>query len=182
VHANSSRHRALSYEHDCKIEAQLRAEVGELMGLAEAADQAGVVDGLSVPEELARREDRLARIGRAKDHIEARAKVHFAHEQDQAKVKARESKAKQTGREPGVRPPGPPTPGPRRTDPVNLTDEDSRIIPVSGGGFEQAYNAQAAATGSFLVVCNDVDQAANDKRQVTPMLEGLGQLAEEGQA
>ena len=62
VHANASRHSALSYEHASKIEAQLRAEVKELMALAEAADQADVPDGMSVPEELARREERLQRI------------------------------------------------------------------------------------------------------------------------
>ena len=66
VHANASRHSALSYEHASKLEAQLKAEVEELMALAEAADQADVPDGMSVPEELARREERLARIAAAK--------------------------------------------------------------------------------------------------------------------
>ena len=33
--------------------------------------------------------------------------------------------------------------GPGPKDQVNLTDADSRIMPVAGGGFEQAYNAQA---------------------------------------
>jgi hypothetical protein len=38
-----------------------------------------------------------------------------------------------------------------------VTDQDSRIMPVAGGGFEQAYNAQAVvATGSLLVVSTDV--------------------------
>lgn len=59
VHANASKHSALSWEHANKIEAQLRAEVAELLRLAEAADQSGVPDGMSVPEELARREARL---------------------------------------------------------------------------------------------------------------------------
>ena len=50
-------------------------------------------------------------------------------------------------------------------------------MPVAGGGFEQAYNAQAAvAAGSMLVVATDVVQAANDKQQIAPMLERLGQL------
>ena len=56
IHANASRHSALSYEHAGKIEAQLQAEVAELMAKAEAADQADVPDGMSIPEELARRE------------------------------------------------------------------------------------------------------------------------------
>jgi transposase len=74
VHVNASRHSALSYEHANKLEAQLRAEVVELLALAEAADRADVPDGMSVPEELARREDRLARIAAAKATIEARAR------------------------------------------------------------------------------------------------------------
>ena len=117
VHANASRHRALSYGHAEKIEAQLKAEVEELMALAEAADQADVPDGMSVPEELARREDRLARIAAAKATIAARAKARLAREQAEhaAKLEAREEKAKKTGRKPGGRPPQPPTggPGPR---------------------------------------------------------------------
>src|ERR1700675_380585 len=59
IHANASRHSALSYEHAGKIEAQLKAEVAELMAKAEAADQADIPDGMSIPDELARREDRL---------------------------------------------------------------------------------------------------------------------------
>ena len=62
IHANASRHSALSYEHAGKIEAQLQAEVAELMARAEAADQADVPDGMSIPDELARREQRLAEI------------------------------------------------------------------------------------------------------------------------
>jgi transposase len=181
VHANASRHRALSYEHACKLEAQLKTEVAELMTLAEAADQADAPDGMSVPEELARREDRLARIAAAKATIEARARERFAREQaeHQAKLQAREAKAKQTGRKPGGRPPAPPAAGPGPTDQVNLTDADSRIMPVAGGGFEQAYNAQAAvATGSLLVLATDVVQAANDKEQMAPALARLGRLPE----
>jgi len=44
VHANASRHSALSYEHAGKIEVQLKAEVAELMAKAEAADQADLPD------------------------------------------------------------------------------------------------------------------------------------------
>ena len=181
VHANASRHSALSWEHANRIEAQLKAEVAELMALAEAADRADVPDGMSVPEELARREDRLARIAEAKAKIEARAKARFEREQaeHQAKMRAREEKAKQTGKKPGGRPPAPPVAGPGPKDQVNLTDEDSRIMPVAGGGFEQAYNAQAAvASESMLVVTTDVVQAANDKQQIAPTLDKLGQLPE----
>ena len=81
LHANASRHSALSYEHASKIEAQLKAEVAELLALAEAADRADVPDGMSIPEELARREERLRRLAEAKAKIEARAKERLAREQ-----------------------------------------------------------------------------------------------------
>ena len=80
IHANASRHSALSYEHASRIEAQLKAEVADLLGKAEAADQAEVPDGMQVPEDLARREKRLAEIARAKAVIEARAKERHARE------------------------------------------------------------------------------------------------------
>ena len=153
VHANASRHSALSYGHARKLEVQLQAEVAELMTLAEAADTADVPDGMSVPEELARRQTRLARIA--------------------------EAKARRTGRKPGGRPPQPPVAGPSPKDQVNLTDADSRIMPVAGDGFEQAYNAQAVvASESLLVLTTDVVQAANDKEQIKPALKKLKQLPE----
>ena len=50
IHANASRHRALSYGHARKIEAQLEAEVKEMLARAEAADQEPLPEGLSIPE------------------------------------------------------------------------------------------------------------------------------------
>jgi transposase len=181
LHASASRHSALSYEHAGKIEGQLKAEVADLLARAEAADQADAPDGMSIPEELARREMRLAEIARAKAVIEARAKERHAREQAayDEKIAAREAKTKATGKKPGGKPPEPPAEGPLASDQVNLTDEDSRIMPVAGGGFDQCYNAQAVvAAGSLLVVAVDVAQAPNDKQQLEPMLERLDALPE----
>jgi transposase len=177
IHANASRHSALSYEHAGRIEAQLKAEVAELLAKAEAADRADIPDGLSIPDELARREERLAKLAEARAKIEARARERFDREraEHEAKLAARDAKAAATGRKPRGKPPQPPVEGPLPTDQVNLTDEQSRIMPVAGGGFEQCYNAQAVVTaGSLLVVAADVSQATNDKRQLAPM---LGKLA-----
>jgi len=145
IHANASRHSALSYEHATRIEAQLKNEVADLLGRAEAADRTDVPDGMQLPEELARREKRLAEIARAKMVIEARAKERHARERAdyEARMAAREAKAAQTGKGLRGRVPDPPVAGPLPTDQVNLTDEASRIMPVPGGGFEQSYNAQA---------------------------------------
>jgi transposase len=177
IHANASRHSALSYEHAGKLEAQLKAEVGTLLAKAEAADQADIPDGMSIPEELERREARLKTLAEARAKIEARASERLAREQAEyeTKMAAREAKARAHGKKPGGKPPAPPVAGPGPSDQINLTDADSRIMPVAGGGFEQCYNAQAAVTAdSLLVVATDVVQAANDKQQIEPM---LGQLA-----
>jgi len=182
IHANASRHSALSYEHAGKIEAQLKAEVADLMAKAEAADRADVPDGMSIPAELARREQRLAAIARAKATIEARAKERHARERAdyEARLKARAAKTAATGKKPGGRPPAPPVEGPLATDQVNLTDQESRIMPVAGGGFEQCYNAQAVvAAGSLLVIAADVVQAPNDKQQLAPMLDKIADLPDE---
>jgi len=81
---------------------------------------------------------------------------------------------------PSLRPPEPPAAGPAPGDQINLTDEDSRIMPVAGGGFDQCYNAQAAvAAGSLLVIAVDGVQAANDKQQLEPMLGKIGALPED---
>src|SRR5262244_2314544 len=179
IHANASRHSALSYEHAGKIEAQLKAEVAELLARAEAADQADVADGMSIPEELARREERLAKLAEARAKLDERAKERFEREmaEHRAKLAARDEKTAASGKKPGGRPPAPPLEGPQAKDQINLTDQDSRIMPVAGGGFEQCYNAQAVvATESLLVVAADLVQAANDKQQVEPMLGRLAAL------
>jgi len=182
IHANASKHSALSYEHAGKIEAQLKAEVTELMAMAEAADKADVPDGMSIPDELARREERLQKLAEARAGIEARAKERFEREQAeyQSKLAAREAREKATGKKSGGKPPEPPVEGPKPSDQINLTDEESRIMPVSGGGFEQCYNAQAVvAADSLLVVANDVVQATNDKQQLEPMVNKINALPED---
>ena len=181
VHANASRHSALSYGHAQKIEAQLQAEVKELLARAEAADCEPLPEGLSIPEELARREQRLAAIRQAKAQIEAAAAERDALEQAdyEAKIKARAEKTTRTGKKPGGKPPAAPSGGVRPSDQINLTDADSRIMPATGKGFEQSYNAQAAVDSeSMLIVATNVAQVATDKQQVEPMLDVLAGLPE----
>ncbi|MGB6604173.1 MAG: transposase, partial [Steroidobacteraceae bacterium] len=143
IHANASRHSALSYGHAKKLEKQLKREVKQLLRLAAVADDQDLPDGMSIPEELERRELRLAAIAEAKAKIEAR--VHEREQVEyQAKLSTREEKQRRTGKKPGGRPPTPPTGTVGEKEQINLTDEDSRIMPGAGGGFDQSYNAQAA--------------------------------------
>ena len=177
--ANASKHKALSYGHACKVENQLKVEVAELMKKAEAADKADIPDGMSIPEELERREERLKVIAQAKAEIERRAAERHAVEQADFKKKQadRAAKQKQSGKKPRGKEPKPPVAGPTDKDQVNLTDEESRIMPASGGGFKQAYNAQAAVdTETMLIITTHVTQETNDKQQMSPALEALAAL------
>jgi transposase len=182
IKANASRHKALSYEHACKLETQLKAEVAELLSKAEAADKADIPDGMNIPKELERREQRLSAIAAAKTEIERRAAERHTREQAayEEKVAARAKKSEDTGKKPRGKEPKPPTPGPAPKDQVNLTDEESRIMPVSSGGFEQSYNAQAAVdTASKLIVTAHITQQSNDKQELEPTLKNLAALPEE---
>src|SRR5580704_16030890 len=121
IHANASRHSALSYEHAGNIETQLKAEVADLMAKAEAADQADIPDGFSIPEELERREERLRKLAEARAKIEARAKERHAREQaeHEAKLAARKAREESSGKKTGGRPPSPPASGALPTDQIN---------------------------------------------------------------
>ena len=181
IHANGSRHSALSYGHAEKIEAQLKAEVQALLQLAEAADQSKVPDGMSIPEELKRREDRLKAIRDAKAKIEERARERFERERAayEAKLAERQAKEAATGKKSRGKDPEPPAAGPRAEDQLNLTDEESRIMPVPGGGFDQCCNCQAVVdVETMRVMAAQVSQAPNDKEQIAPMVEKLAALPE----
>lgn len=180
MHANASRHSALSYARAGEIEQRLQNEVTQLLARAEQSDQSEAQAALDVPAELALRATRLAAIAGAKAEIERRAAERHEREQAeyQAKLAAREQKAKERGKRPGGRPPAPPTGGVRPTDQVNLTDPESRIMPrAGGGGFEQSYNAHAAVdTDSMLIVAARLTEAPVDARQIEPMLAQLAAL------
>jgi transposase len=178
VHANASKHKALSWQHALKIEKQLREEVERLLKLAESADQQDVPDGMDLPAEIARRDERLQAIAAAKAKIQQRAAARHALEQAayDAKVAHRVAQ-RDAGKRPRGKEPAPPSVGPRAQDQINLTDAESRIMPTSGGGFEQCYNAQAGVdTDTMLVVTQHVTQAPNDQHEVEPTLKQLAAL------
>ena len=91
----------------------------------------------------------------------------------------RKIKEEKTGKKLGGKPPKTPEPNPQPADQINFTDEESRIMPVSGGGFEQCYNAQAIVDmATILIVGNYVSQKSNDKQEIEPGLEELDKLPE----
>jgi transposase len=177
VHANASKSKAVSYKRLLELETHLRAEVDQLFLLAEQADRHELPEGMNVADEIALRQERLARLAAAKKVLQARAQERQAAEQAEyeAKQREREAQAQRSGRKPPGRPPTPPSAEPQDKDQYNLTDPESRIMKCSSSaGFEQAYNAQVAVDQDhlFIVACS-LSNHPNDKAEAEPTLAAL---------
>src|SRR5260370_496376 len=179
IHADASKSKAVSYKRLLQLEERLRAEVAELLSLGESADQGDVdlPEGMVIQDEIARRQERLENLARAKAVLQARAAERYAAEQAEyeAKVREREEKAKRRGRRPGGKPPQPPTSGPRDKDQYNFTDPDSRIMKNStDDGFNQQFNVQAAIDqASRLILGQSLSNHPNDKAEAEPTLASI---------
>jgi transposase len=166
VKANASRHKAMSYERMKAEEIRLKEEIAKLLADAEAADEAE--DGAhgpdrrgdELPEELARRQTRLAKIQEAKGLLEERTRIEAAEEAARRQAE---------GKSPPATPPGEAVPGPK--DQINFTDPESRIMKASNKGWDQCGNAQAVTNEHQIILAADVTQQANDVRQMVPMVD-----------
>lgn len=138
IHADASKSHAVSYGRLIEMEAELRAEVGELMQLGEQADQGEIdlPDGLVVQDEISLRKERLENLAQAKAVLEARAKERYEAEKAEydEKVREREAKAHKPRKRARGRAPKPPEAGPREKDQYNFTDPESRITPAPTAG------------------------------------------------
>ena len=179
IHADASKHQAVSYKRLLELETHMRQQVSELFALGEQADQGELTlpAGFSVEPEIAFRQERLANLAKAKAVLEARAQERDAAEKAayDAKVRAREEKARQHKRPPRGRAPKPPEPGPRDQDQYNFTDPESRIMKNSTDeGFDQHYNVQVAVDqASLFIVATTVSNHPNDQKEVEPTLSAL---------
>ncbi len=138
VRANASKHKAMSYKKMKEKEAQLAAEVAELLRQAQEVDEeedhryGKDKRGDELPEELSFREGRLERTREAMAALEAEAEA-------QAEAAEAEGKA-----HPGV---------PEDKAQRNFTDPESRIMPAAGGkDFLQAYNCLAVVDREHQVI------------------------------
>jgi transposase len=171
VMAHARQHTAVSYEHAGKSIAQLGLEVTELLAKAERADSAPPQDGLSIPAEMIRRQERKAALAKARAEIEARAQARYVvalaeHEEKRAGRAAKQKRGERVG----GKPPRAPAPEPGPKDQYNFTDPESRIMKAGGGQhFERNHNAQAAVeVDSRLIVGERVSPAPNDKQELVP--------------
>lgn len=169
VQANASKHAAVSYKRaGAKVE-ELRREVQQLLAKAEDADSKPLEEGLSVPGEIARREERIKRLEKARAAIEQRcAKQRLEKQAEYEKKMSEREKKRAGGQAVKGRPPQPPPAQPPDQEQYNFTDEESRIMKAGNGNhFEQSYNAQAAVeTETMLILGQRVSAAPNDKKQL----------------
>src|SRR4051812_35150975 len=166
VKANASRHKAMSYERMPEEEARLKREIATILAEAESADATEDAAhgrdrrGDELPQELARRQSRLAKIQQAEALLEERARTEAAEDA---------TRRQEEGKPP---PPVPPTKAvPEPKDQINFTDPGSRIMKVSNKGWDQCGNAQAVADEHQIILAADVTHQTNDKRQALPMVD-----------
>src|SRR3954468_12892561 len=166
VKANASRHKAMSYDRMKSEEERLKQEIARLLAEAKAADDAEDQQhgpdrhGDELPDELTRRQSRLAKIQQARRLLEERARAE-----------ATEEVARRQGQ--GKKPP-PTTPAEAVPDPkdqINFTDPESRIMKASNKGWDQCGNAQAVTNEHQIILAADVTDQANDVRQAVPMVD-----------
>ena len=176
VLAHASKHSAVSYQRAGEMIEQLETEVSQLLVKAEQADATPIQDGLTIPDEITRRQERKAALAQARAEIEARAQARYAAQlaEHEARLVERAAK-KERGEKVGGKPPQAPTPTPEPGDQYNFTDPESRIMKAGNGNhFEQSYNAQAAVeVQSRLIVGQRVSQAPNDKQELVPTLAAI---------
>ena len=163
---NASRHKAMSYDRMPEEEARLKQEIAAILAEAESADATEDAAhgpgrrGDELPEELARRQSRLAKIQQAKALLEERARTEAAEEA---------ARRQEEGKAPPAVPPAKAVPEPK--DQINFTDPESRIMKVSNKGWDQCGNAQAVANEHQIILAADVTHQTNDKRQALPMVD-----------
>jgi transposase len=177
IKANASKHKAMSYGHMKKREKELEAEVKGWLAAAEAADEAedkafgADKRGDELPDWVADKEKRLARIREAKAALEAEAKA--AAEARAAQEAEAEKQRQAAGRKkPGKKAKsasGEPAAKAQR----NFTDPESRIM-KSKDGFVQAYNAQAAVDGTAqVIVAHGLGNGQSDQEHLTACLDDI---------
>jgi transposase len=166
IKANASRHKAMSYDRMKAEEERLKGEIATLLAEAQASDDAEDLQhgpdrhGDELPDELARRQGRLAKIQSAKKLLEERAKLEAAEEA---------ARRQAGGKSPPTTPPAEAVADPK--DQINFTDPESRIMKASNKGWDQCGNAQAVTNEHQIILAADVTQQANDARQAVPMVD-----------
>jgi transposase len=185
IQGNASRHKAMSYGYMKKAVERLREDIEALVTQAYEQDEAdeaalGSRRGDELPAELARREDRLARIEAAMRRLEAQAKAEAAAER-QRRAEA-EAERQRTGKKRRGKVPTPVADSPDDKAQSNFTDPELHIMRTNNKGWEYCGNAQASVDGACqIILACDVTEASNDKQQAEPLAQAtLATLTQAG--
>jgi transposase len=185
IQGNASRHKAMSYGYMKKEVERLREDIEALVMQAHHQDEAdnaalGSRRGDELPAELARREERLARIEAAMRRLEAQAKAE-AEAERQRRAEA-EAERRRVGQQRRGKAPKPVEDGPEDKAQSNFTDPDLHIMRTNNKGWDYCGNAQASVDGACqIILACDVSDATNDKQQAEPLaLATLATLAQAG--
>jgi transposase len=176
IKANASKHKAMSYARMKTRDAELAAEVDRWLQAAEAADAQedklyGSKRGDELPDWVADKAKRLAKIRAAKAELEAEAKAAAA-EEERRRQQAEEERIAE-GRKKSGRAPSPPQAKPDGKAQRNFTDPQSRILKTKDG-YIQGYNAQAAVDATAqIVVAHTLDNNGSDQAQFIPLLDAV---------
>ncbi len=182
---DASRHKAMSYGYMVKEVERLRAEIAAMVQQAQDLDASedavlGSQRGDELPEELARREQRLATIEAAKQRLEAAAQAE-AEAERQRRAEA-EAQRQQSGHKRRGKAPGPIDDTPDAQAQMSFTDPDLKIMKTNNKGWDYCGNAQAVVDGKCqLILACDVVAETNDKQQAAPMArQALSNLEQAG--
>lgn len=166
IHANASKHKAMSYARMKAEDSKLRREIQRITqiaaGVDEKEDQEFGPDfrGDELPAELQRRETRRAKIRAAMKALEDEQA-----REDEEKRRGQHKEETGHGRE-LKRPNGTP---PEKAQ-MNFTDPQSRIMVTGTKSFEQCYNAQVAVDAQAqIVVATNVSASASDNAELLEM-------------
>ncbi|KEQ18568.1 IS1182 family transposase, partial [Endozoicomonas numazuensis] len=146
--ANSSKHKAMSYGRLKLKEAELSAEIDDLIEKASQCDQEEndtykEASGYSIPEDLQFKEERLKKIRVAKKALEEREKALNPDEPIDDKKQ------------------------------ISFADHDARMM-TKKGYCDYSYNAQINVDADHqIIVGQHISQHANDVQEVEPALQAL---------
>ena len=174
IKANASRNKAMSYDRMGPEAERLQQEIDALLARAAEADtseddQFGDLSGEDIPDELKRRESRLAKILEAQAALEEAARQKAQDHVDKMEAEGRRHRTHPDEAVPDAK------------AQRNFTDPESKIMKTSNKGFDQCGNAQAVANEQQIIIAADVTNQANDVRQTVPMTDqAIAHLDEAG--
>ncbi len=170
IHANASKHKAMSYGRMKEEEEVLRREIRRITDIARGIDEAEDKEfgpdfrGDELPAELATRKARRAKIREVMKQLEDE-QVQEDSANKHGEYREKTGRGRKTVRKKGT---------PPDNKQKNFTDPESRIMVTGSKNFEQCYNAQAAVDAAAqIIIAADVSANPSDNKELLPMIDAV---------